>query len=181
MSDWWKGDSNDEDTKKWLKNKHQKNTGWDWFGDWDWDWGWSDWGNHGNKKDLANEEYDGFVKGEGKCRKPDGNFEDGDSYWAGGPNDPNNNMADIYSMKKCMKACKNDANCYAFHWYLLDPSGWTNCWIWITPEYAANGSEKAYCFVRDLGADTDDDGRAIDSDAKLDDKENTETVELNQI
>lgn len=184
MSDWWKGDSTDEEIKKWLKNKHQKNTGWEHFGEWDWDWDWSDWGGHHDKKDdLANEEYDGFIKGEGKCRLPDGTFGEGDSYWAGGPDDPNSKNRDIYSMKKCKKACKNDGNCMAFHWYLLDPSGYTNCWIWTSIEYVANGSEKAYCFVRELENDTDDDGRAVDTAPKSDkfEKENTEVVDLNQI
>jgi len=31
---------------------------------------------------------------------------------------------------------------------LLDPGHYNNCWIWTKPGYSPNGSNKAYCFVR---------------------------------
>lgn len=38
--------------------------------------------------DLATVQYQGYIKGNGKCRKYDGTFEGDHSFWAGGPNDP---------------------------------------------------------------------------------------------
>lgn len=37
----------------------------------------------------------------------------------------------------------------AFHFYLLDPGHYNNCWIWTKPGYSGNGSHKAYCYVKD--------------------------------
>jgi len=39
-------------------------------------------------------------------------------------------------------------NCSAFHFYLLDPGAPNNCWAWTKDYYIADGSDKAYCFVK---------------------------------
>lgn len=72
-------------------------------------------------------------------------------------------------MKKCKKACNKDENCKAFHFYLLDPEGLTNCWIWTVDGYEANGSEKAYCFVKtaktiEESEDSDDEDEIVDNE-----------------
>lgn len=114
----------------------------------------------------------------------DGNFNDGDSFWAGGPDDPiDTNKQNADSMEKCKRRCNKDPQCYSFHYYLLDPWGVTNCWIWTEDSYQPNGSEKAYCFVKtgdtsaepeELDASEDDFGVAVDNtnaaDRKVPDK-----------
>jgi len=35
---------------------------------------------------------------------------------------------------------------------MLDPGHYNNCWIWTEKGYTANGSTKAYCFVKNKGA-----------------------------
>ena len=45
--------------------------------------------------------------------------------------------------------CANDPNCTAFHFYLLDPGHYNNCWIWTASGYFPNGSHRAYCYVKD--------------------------------
>jgi len=162
----------DDAMKKWRKNKHQQGTAEK---------------EKGKKKkskrekDLAKVTYEGYEKGNGKCRKPDGTFQEGDSFWAGGPNDPmDTNRQNVNSMAKCKRRCTKDPKCLSFHYYLLDPWGVTNCWIWTKEGYQSNGSEKAYCFVK-TGAttndaeeleDTDDTtfGVAVDNDRKVPDK-----------
>lgn len=42
----------------------------------------------------------------------------------------------------------NDRRCTAFHFYMLDPGHYNNCWIWTEAGYTPNGSTKAYCFVK---------------------------------
>jgi len=51
-------------------------------------------------------------------------------------------------MNGCKKRCTEDSKCLSFHYYLLDPFGVTNCWIWTNEGYSSNGSKKAYCFVK---------------------------------
>lgn len=51
-------------------------------------------------------------------------------------------------MNKCKKKCNQNPDCKAFHWYLLDPKGTSNCWIWTSDQYVGDGSEKAYCFKK---------------------------------
>ena len=60
-------------------------------------------------------------------------------------------------MNKCKRRCSKDPKCYAFHYYLLDPFGVTNCWIWTKSGYSNNGENTAYCFVKNGGAIDDDD------------------------
>ena len=67
------------------------------------------------------------------------------------------NKQNVKSMNKCKKRCSRDPQCYAFHYYLLDPWGITNCWIWKKDTYQANGTERAYCFVKTGDAVTDSD------------------------
>lgn len=55
----------------------------------------------------------------------------------------------VTNIRRCQKACEADPKCTAFHYYLLDPGAPTNCWLWTTDGYSGNGSEKAYCFVKD--------------------------------
>lgn len=99
--------------------------------------------------DNMNFIFDGYDKGNGKCRLPDGSFGSSDSYYPTGPNDP-----DIYRTKKvrdikhCKEVCDKDSDCVAFHFYLLDPGAYNNCWIWTVDGYLANGSDKAYCHVK---------------------------------
>lgn len=52
------------------------------------------------------------------------------------------------NIKDCKKICANDVNCTAFHFYLLDPGAFNNCWIWIESGYTPNGSDKAYCYTK---------------------------------
>lgn len=65
-------------------------------------------------------------------------------------------MQNINSQDKCKRRCAKDPDCYSFHYYLLDPWGITNCWIWNKDVYGPNGSEKAFCFVKDGGLIEDD-------------------------
>jgi len=66
-------------------------------------------------------------------------------------------------MKQCKNVCKADPECRAFHFYLLDPKGYTNCWIWTKDGYSGNGSEKAFCFVKN-----DEAKNNSESDVELD-------------
>ena len=53
------------------------------------------------------------------------------------------------NIKGCKKICANDIRCTAFHFYLLDPGAYNNCWIWTANDYIPNGSDRAYCYVKE--------------------------------
>jgi len=93
----------------------------------------------------------GFTRGEGKCRNYLGDFDTAHSYFPTGPNDPRPEAIKkrVRSIQGCRQVCIEDENCTAFHFYLLDPGHYNNCWIWTEPDYTPNGSHKAYCYVKD--------------------------------
>jgi len=96
---------------------------------------------------------------------PGDTFVEKDSYWAGGPDDPYDAFkGNVKTMNNCKRSCNKNPKCTAFHYYLLDPLGQTNCWIWTKEGYEANGSTKAYCFVKKDNKD--------DSDEVSDDDDN---------
>jgi hypothetical protein len=70
-------------------------------------------------------------------------------------------------MNKCKRRCSKDPKCFSFHYYLLDPFGTTNCWIWTNDGYQSNGSTAAYCFVK-TGDDIEDDDEPEKGDSKTD-------------
>lgn len=85
-------------------------------------------------------------------------------------------------MKQCKNACNTNPDCKAFHYYLLDPRGYTNCWLWTQEGYAGNGSEKAFCFIKTHDAqNAEGDDEKEDKEQTLDEKEETTEVDLEQI
>jgi len=46
----------------------------------------------------------------------------------------------------------SDPRCTAFHFYILDPGHYNNCWIWTNKGYTPSGSKNAYCFVKNKNA-----------------------------
>lgn len=95
-----------------------------------------------------------FTRGNGKCRDSNGQFDTNHSYFPTGPNDrrPKNVQKRVRDINACKNVCINDPRCTAFHFYMLDPGHYNNCWIWTEPGYTANGSSKAYCFVKNKDA-----------------------------
>lgn len=93
----------------------------------------------------------GFTREDGKCRDTMGDFETEHSYFPTGNNDPRpkDQQKRVRSIEGCRQVCIEDENCTAFHFYLLDPGHYNNCWIWTTSGYSGNGSHKAYCFIKD--------------------------------
>lgn len=70
------GNADDIDWKKYLKNKHEQNEAVEYFGY-----------DYPTDHAESNIKFDGYTKGNGKCRLPDGSFGSGDSYYPSGPND----------------------------------------------------------------------------------------------
>lgn len=71
-------------------------------------------------------------------------------------------------MNKCKRRCSTDPNCHSFHYYLLDPYGVTNCWIWTAEGYSNNGSNKAYCFVKTNVEEIDEADEPVNADNPAD-------------
>ena len=90
------------------------------------------------------------MQGHGKCRLADDTFNHDDSYFPTGPNDkrPSHQRKRVRDIKACKRVCDKDASCTAFHFYLLDPGAYNNCWIWTVEGYTPNGSDKAYCYLK---------------------------------
>lgn len=109
--------------------------------------------------DKANREFKDFKKGKGKCRLADGTFGHNDSYFPTGPNDkrPKKYQRRVRDIRSCKKVCARDPNCRAFHYYLLDPGAFNNCWIWTEVGYGPNGSDKAYCYLKKDGLKDEED------------------------
>jgi len=94
----------------------------------------------------------GFKRGNGKCRNYLGDFNSEDSYFPTGPNDKrphDHRRKRVQDIKACMTVCAYDPECTAFHFYLLDPGAYNNCWIWTASGYSPDGSDKAYCYTKE--------------------------------
>lgn len=88
------------------------------------------------------QEYTNYRRSPGKCRLASGKFRLEDVYQAGGPKDPVSKKKSVKTMSQCMQVCQKDANCDAFHFWLLDPGAKDNCWIWSGDYVKGNGQGK---------------------------------------
>lgn len=143
-TDVWAGNAEDLNLKKFRKNQHEINQAIEKKGR-----------DPLPEKATNNDIQDSnFVRGNGKCRNANGDFDTAHSYFPTGPNDkrPQHMQRRVRDIQACKEVCLNDRKCTAFHFYLLDPGHYNNCWIWTATGYVANGSTKAYCFVKNANA-----------------------------
>lgn len=140
--DVWIGNSEDINLKKFRKNQHQQKQAVDKKG------------LKKNKKTDHNKvikmQFDNYTRGKGKCRLPNRKRNKDDSYYPSGPGDkrPIEQHRIVRNVEQCENVCSTDPKCTAFHFYLLDPGSFNNCWIWTAEDYRANGSDKAFCYIK---------------------------------
>jgi hypothetical protein len=82
-------------------------------------------------------------------------------------------------MNKCKRRCSKDPKCYSFHYYLLDPFGITNCWIWTESGYSNNNQSNAYCFVKS-GEKIEDNDEPEEGVSKVDKNDLKVTLDENK-